>query len=263
MLTTVVEIQSKNAMHLSVQTSVSILVSLRSALSAAKEAHITSQNATQCAIPLPCLAPWNRSTDGPGGPCVTLSSPFLLFTQIMLWNNSRTVGWKLVQWACVRPAPANQIIARFIIMMTQFMLFQNITPLHREPVWKTTKFDHNSKVEVPRLVWKPYDDSCFSNRAGIRTGDRGITLLESDGFCGNVMYSDFNLVILRNFLQTNVFRSLKNCSYLWKLLVMLSLPSMTTSFATDFQAYELCFPGSYRKNRLWCYLHDYRYLNFE
>ena len=58
MLTTVVEIQSKNAMHLSVQTSVSILVSLRSARSAAKEAHITSQNATQCAIPLPCLAPW-------------------------------------------------------------------------------------------------------------------------------------------------------------------------------------------------------------
>ena len=43
MLTTVVEIQSKNAMHLSVQTSVSILVSLRSARSAAKEAHITSQ----------------------------------------------------------------------------------------------------------------------------------------------------------------------------------------------------------------------------
>ena len=60
MLTTVVEIQSKNAMHLSVQTSVSILVSLRSARSAAKEAHITSQNATQCAIPLPCLAPWPR-----------------------------------------------------------------------------------------------------------------------------------------------------------------------------------------------------------
>ena len=57
MLTTVVENQSKNAMHLSVQTSVSILVSLRSARSAAKEAHITSQNATQCAIPLPCLAP--------------------------------------------------------------------------------------------------------------------------------------------------------------------------------------------------------------
>ena len=57
MLTTVVEIQSKNAMNLSVQTSVSILVSLRSARSAAKEAHITSQNATQCAIPLPCLAP--------------------------------------------------------------------------------------------------------------------------------------------------------------------------------------------------------------
>ena len=60
MLTTVVEIQSKNAMHLSVQTSVSILVSLRSARSAAKEAHITSQNATQCAIPLPCLAPWSK-----------------------------------------------------------------------------------------------------------------------------------------------------------------------------------------------------------
>ena len=58
MLTTVVEIQSKNAMHLSVQTSVSIMVSLRNARSAAKEAHITSQNATQCAIPLPCLAPW-------------------------------------------------------------------------------------------------------------------------------------------------------------------------------------------------------------
>ena len=63
MLTTVVEIQSKNAMHLSVQTSVSILVSLRSARSAAKEAHITSQNATQCAIPLPCLAPWYEHTD--------------------------------------------------------------------------------------------------------------------------------------------------------------------------------------------------------
>ena len=62
MLATVVEIQSKNAMHLSVQTSVSILVSLRSARSAAKEAHITSQNATQCTIPLPCLAPWPTPT---------------------------------------------------------------------------------------------------------------------------------------------------------------------------------------------------------
>ena len=74
MLTTVVEIQSKNAMHLSVQTSVSILVSLRSARSAAKEAHITSQNATQCAIPLPCLAPWAL-------PGIELCPPFLAASQ--------------------------------------------------------------------------------------------------------------------------------------------------------------------------------------
>ena len=44
------------------------------------------------------------------------------------------------------------------------------------------------------------------NRAGISTGDRGIKLLESDGFYHrNLMYSDFNLVILRNFLQKMFF----------------------------------------------------------
>ena len=53
------------------------------------------------------------------------------------------------------------------------------------------------------------------NRAGISTGDRGIKLLESDGFYRrNLMYIDFNLVILRNFLQ-------KMFSLLKKLLISL------------------------------------------
>ena len=44
------------------------------------------------------------------------------------------------------------------------------------------------------------------NRAGISTGDRGIKLLESDGlYHRNLMYSDFNFVILRNSLQKMFF----------------------------------------------------------
>ena len=88
-----------------------------------------------------------------------------------------------MQWACIRLAPTNQIIATFITMMTQFILFQISTPYHREPVQKVIKFDHNSKVQVPKLGYKPYDDSCFPNRAGISTGDRGMKLCESDGLC--------------------------------------------------------------------------------